>query len=468
MTRRRIIIIVNIVAVIIVGVLLFLIWPRFQESNQDQMPIPTATPAIVINRDVAKAQLVPAQFANLSFTAEGIVEEILVEEGDGVAAGDPLVRLDADSQESAVTQTLAGLAAAETDLQAAEARLATALEDVSSAELEVLAAEAQLSLIKAGPSAQEIAAAEQNVAAARSGVVQASANRDANLEITGSEIRAAEAAVAAARAEVEELQRTYDDIINTCFEGSDGGTICPLYGTVEENTRAQLEAARLKLTSAQAALNALNAGATAGQRQAAAGAVTIALADQEMAEAQLNLLLAGPSDEEVRRAEIQVAKAQARVELAQAAVERAQAAVSQAGVRVGIAQGDADAAQTALQQMTLQALFPGTISRVDVKIGQHVNPGDPILTLANLEDWLVETTDLSEQNIVRIEIGAPVKVTIDAISGETLDGQIIDISRGFQSEGGEVLYQVKVDLQERTDLPLRWGMSAEVDYGSGS
>ena len=350
----------------------------------------------------------------------------------------------------------------------AEAGLAGVLADVQTAELGVLAAEAQLSLVKAGASPQEIAAAEENVAATQSGVAQASAGRDASLEVPESQIRAAEGKVAAARAEVEQLQKSYDQIIDACFEGPNGDTFCPLYGPIEENTRAQLAAARLNLNSAQAALDALNAGASAGQRQAATGAVTIALANQEMAEAQLNLLLAGPTDEEVRQADVQVAQAQAGVERAQAAVEGARAAVSQAEVRAEIAQGNVDAAQTALDRMTLRALFPGTVSSVDVKIGQQVTPGAPILTLADLEDWLVKTTDLSEQNITRVEIGAPVQVTIDAISGETLDGQIIDIGRGFQSAGGEVIYQVTIDLEDRADLPLRWGMSAEVNYGSGS
>ena len=116
--------------------------------------------------------------------------------------------------------------------------------------------------------------------------------------------------------------------------------------------------------------------------------------------------------------------------------------------------------------MTLQALFPGIISQLDVKIGQQVSPGLPIMILGDFNDWLVETTDLSESNIGRIEIGAPVKVTVDAIIGEILDGQIVDIGRRFQSEGGDVIYQVTIDLEDRTDLPLRWGMSAEVDYGA--
>jgi HlyD family secretion protein len=464
MTRRRIIILVNVVAVAIVAALVFLIWPRSQENEESQAAAPTAPAVVPSSRDFARGELVPAQFANLSFPEGGIVEEILVDVGDSVEVAEPLLKLESANQESALAQAQARLATAETDLLAAEAGLEAVLADVTTAEFDVAAAEANLALVEAGASAQEIAAAEQNVEAARAAVTKASAGRDASLEIPASQVRAAEARVSAARAEVEALQQSYDQIINTCFEGPDG-TVCPLYGTVEENTRAQLEAAQLNLNSAQAALDALNAGATAGQRQAAAGAVAIALANQEMAEAQLDLLLAGASDEEVRRAEVQVAQAEARVEQAKATIKQAEAGISQAQVGVEIAQAAVDVAQTALERTVLRAVIPGTVSRIDVKVGQLVAPGAPLLALADLEDWLVETTDLSELKIAGVKIGAPVEVTLDAIGGEVLDGTIIDIGRVAQREGGEVIYTVTIDLAERRDLPLRWGMSAEVDFG---
>jgi multidrug resistance efflux pump len=464
-TKRRIIIIVNIVVLIAVAGLAFLIWPRVRKDSRAQEVPPTTTP-FVISRDVAQGELVPVRFANLSFVSAGIVEEILVAAGDQVEVGSPLVKLNAGSQVSILDQAQARLAAAEIELQAAETDLAAARLDVTTAEVGVLAAEARLSAVSAGPSAEAVAAAQQKVEAARSGVAQANAGRNASLAVPESSIRSAEADVSAARAEVEELQHTYDQIINLCFDRPDGGTICPLYGTVEETTRAQLEAAHLRLESAQAALDTLNNGATSGQRQAAAGSVAIALAGQAMAEAQLDLLLAGPSAGEVRRVELQVAQARARVRQAQAAVARSQAAVSQAEVGVEIAQGDRDAAQTALERMTLHALFSGTVSSVKVKLGQLVSPGAPILALADLQDWLVETTDLSEFDIARVEIGAPVEVTVDALGGEKLKGEIIDIDRRFESKGGAVIYQATVGLQERRDLPLRWGMSVEVDYGS--
>ena len=466
MTARRIILIVIII--IVIGGAAFLIL-RGQESSSDAQNQTTDTipgPVIDLGGNEVEGRLVPARNADLSFPVGGRVEEILVAEGSHVDVGDPLVKLDSDNQISAQEQAQAGLAAAEAQLATAEAQLATALAKITTAELGGLAAEANLALVKAGALPEEVAAAERNIDAARAGVSQASAGRDATLEIPSSQVRAAEANVAAARAELEALQEGYDQILDTCFKLPNGDEICPLYGPIEENTRAQLEVARLNLDSAQSALDALNAGATAGQRQAAGGGVTVTLANQDLAEAQLELLLAGPSEEQIRQAEVGVEQAQVAIEQAQAAAEQVRAAVSQAEAGVVAAQSNVNAAQTALDRMTLRAVFPGTIGEVDVELGELVNPGMPVVVLADLDDWLVETTDLSELDVARVEIGAPVGVTLDAIRDEQLDGVIVDISRVFEKRQGDVLYLVTIELDERPDLPLRWGMTAVVDIGA--
>jgi multidrug resistance efflux pump len=463
-TARRIIIIVVIIAIIAIAAFLIFGGSGVLPTNQTDEPVPTIPPVQDLSGDVnSEGRLIPARDVNLSFATGGTSEEILVSEDSLVAEGDPLLRLEASSQESALQQAEAGLAAAEAQLESALSRLAVAEAAVTTAELGSLAAEANQALVNAGAMPEEVAAAENEIEAARAGVTQASAGRDATLEIPESEIRAAEADVAAARAELEALQDRYDTIIETCFDLPTGDTICPLYGTVEENTRAQLETARLNLESAQAALDSLNAGATAGQRQAASGSVTVALANQDLAEAQLDLLLAGPSSEEVRQAEVQVEQAQVGVEQAQVAVEQARAAVTQAEAGVAVAQGNVEAAQAALDRMTLRAVFPGIVGSVDVELGQLVSPGMPVIVLADLNDWLVETTDLTELDVARVEIGAPVEVEIDAIPGEILEGTVTDIARVFESGRGDILYRVVVDLVERPDLPLRWGMTAVVD-----
>ena len=220
----------------------------------------------------------------------------------------------------------------------------------------------------------------------------------------------------------------------------------------------------MNLESAQSALDALNVGPTAGQRQAAAGAVTVALANKDLAEAQLELILAGPSDEEIRQAEVQVEQAEAAVEQAQTAVDLAQSAVSQAEAGVINAQGNVDAAQAALDRTILKAVFPGTVSSVDVELGQLVSPGVPIVVLADLDNWLIETTDLSELDVARVEIGAPVEAELEAIPGEIVTGAVANIARVAEAgPGGDVLYVVTIDLDDRPDLPLRWQMTAFVD-----
>jgi len=461
---RRIIIIVVVIAVLAVAAFFIFNNQRGSESASVGESIPSDIPPVAAASDdvIAEGRLVPARDANLSFPVGGIVEEILVTEGVQVAEGDPLIKLDADSQESALRQAQAGLNAAQAQLESAEARLAGILAAVTTAELGALLAETNLALVRAGALPEEIASIEREIEAAQAGVAQASAGRDANLEIPQSQVRAAEANVAAARAEVEALQENYDSIIDACFDLPDGETFCPLYGTVEENTRSQLEIAQLNLNSAQAALDALNSGATSGQRQAASGSVAIALANTALAEAQLDLLIAGPSAESVRQAEIQVEQAQAGVEQAQAGVEQARAGVGQAEAGAVAAQGNVDAAQTALDRMTLKAVFPGMIGSLDVELGQLISPGAPVVVIANLDDWLVETTDLSELDIVRVEIGAPAEVSIEAIPGELLDGTVSDISRVFERSRGDIVYVVTVDLAERPDLPLRWGMTTNV------
>ncbi len=465
MTVRRIIIIVVIVALLAIAGFFgyrFLTGSQQAETGeQAQADIPPVTD--VSGAVTAEGRLVPARNAELSFSVGGTVEEILVQEGDQVEAGDPLVRLDAAIQESTLNQAQAELAAAEARQQSAEAQLAAAQAGVTSAELGIQASEANLALVKAGALPEEIASAERNIDAAIAGVTQAAANREATLEVADSDIRTAEANVASARAEVKALQDAYDTIIDTCFSLPNGDEICPLYGTIEENTRRQLEIAKLQLDSAQAALDALNQGATPGQRQAATGGVTVALSNQDLAEAQLDLLLVGPDQEEVRQAEVRVEQAQVAIEQAQAAVGQAQAAVTQAEAGVTAAHGNVAEAQKALDRMTLTAVFPSTVADVDVELGELVSPSQPLITLAQLGEWRVETRDLSEQVVGRVEIGAPVAVDFDAIPGEVIEGTVSDIALVSRLESGDVVYLVTVDLEDRPDLPLRWGMTAFVE-----
>jgi multidrug efflux pump subunit AcrA (membrane-fusion protein) len=107
----------------------------------------------------AEGVIVPRQSANLSFLMGGELAEILAEEGTVVAAGDPILRLDAANLELGVQQAQAGLTVAQASLAAAQAQLELAQVRINTAEIGVTSARAQLDLVQSGARSEELEAA---------------------------------------------------------------------------------------------------------------------------------------------------------------------------------------------------------------------------------------------------------------------------------------------------------------------
>ena len=410
----------------------------------------------------AEGQVVPARAADLSFQTGGTVAEVLVNEGQTVRAGEAIARLDASAVAAGLLQAQAGLEAANAGLSAAEAQLTLAESGRRTAEAGVAVAEAQLALLRAGARPEQVAAAERNLAAAESGVARAAAERDEALSVNDAQVRAAEAQLAGALARLTSLQETYDTIVTTCVELPDGGEVCPLLGPTEENVRAQLAAAEAAYNAAQLAVTEARAGATAAQQQAATAAVGEAVAQRDLAAAQLNLLNAGAREEQIRVAEVAVEQAKLGLAQANVAVQQAQAGVTQATAARQGAEAAAAEAQNALDRMTLVAPFDGVVVQPALEVGELVAPGVIVARLAEGGNWHVETTDLVELDVVNLVEGQAVEVTLDALSGEVLRGRILSIGRTPQIVRGDVTYPARIVLDAYPDLPLRWGMTAQV------
>ncbi len=411
----------------------------------------------------AEGKIVPLFFSDLSFQTGGVVAEILVEEGDTVAAGDPLIRLDAVDVEIAYQQAEARLESARAGLVAAQNQLALEQAGVQSAQVGVETAEANLALTIAGPLPAEIEQAKANLAAAEAGVVQAAGGRDAALSaITDSQIRAAEANLASATADLRAIEDQYQTIIDTCFS-TPNGEICPLYGPVEESTRAQLQVLQANQVAAQEALNTLLAGPTPAQQRAASGSVAVASANVAVAQAQLDLILEPASPEQIAIAEVAVEQAKGAQSLAEVNIVQAEAAVTQAEAAVTTAEAAVATAQAALDRMTLTATFDGTIARINVNEGELVGSSVPVVTMADFSAWLVETTDLTELDVAQVSEGQTATISIDAIPDETVSGTVTDIALVSTLSSGDVVYAVELQLDAAPDLPLRWGMTVSVD-----
>ncbi len=378
------------------------------ESNGETTPTPQAmdefTPMVSVTGRVA-----PAQWATVGAQTGGMVEAMVVEVGDAAAEEDVLVRLDDADAALALKQAQATLASAE----------------------------AQAARLRAGPREEEVAVAEAQLEASRAQISQAAAQRD---RLTSgaleAEIKAAEAQVASAEVERLVARQEHDKTMEChTITKPDGATeeICPQLGTMEERARFALHAAEEALQASHTQLEATQSGA-GDQERAANASVWAAVAQRDAAEAQIDLLKAGASEEEIA--------------VAEAAVQEAKVAV--------------EAAQVRLERMRIRAPFAGVVGDVHTRMGEFISPGQPLITLGDLETLRIETTDLDEIDVGQIAVGQEATVTFDAFPDRTFIGTITRISPMAASDGGGVNYTAIIEL-EAWASDIRWGMTAFVD-----
>jgi multidrug resistance efflux pump len=294
--------------------------------------------------------------------------------------------------------------------------------DATQAEAALAAAQAQQARLEADPRPGEVAAAEAQVQAAEAALAQAAAQRDQLAAgATAAEVAAAQAQLAAAQAEEKAARDAYDQLRDRKVEGWE-----------EEVAILRLRAAEQSRVAAEAQLAQAEEGA-AVQVRVAQAAVWSAAAQRDAARAELDLLQAGATAEEIAASE--------------AAVVQALAALQ--------------AARAALDQATLRAPFAGTVAALEVGPGETVLPGQVVLALADLGHLQVETTDLSERDAVQVTVGQRATVFVDPL-GVEVGGQVARVASQATTVGGDVVYAVVVSLDEQPP-GLRWGMSVEVE-----
>lgn len=182
--------------------------------------------------------------------------------------------------------------------------------------------------------------------------------------------------------------------------------------------------------------------------------------DSEAARAQYDGLKRLPTQAELREAQAQVSRAEAQLALAQVPSRTEDVAVAEAQVqqaRTALAH-----ANLALAHSELLAPFDGTISAVYLHPGEWAAPGAPIVELLDTTAWLVETRNVGELSIGRLEVGQEAIVRVMAFRGEELRGRVVAISPIAVVQQGDTTYTVMIEL-EPTDLNLRPGMNVEAE-----
>ena len=123
-------------------------------------------------------------------------------------------------------------------------------------------------------------------------------------------------------------------------------------------------------------------------------------------------------------------------------------------------QRSVDTALAAVQQTILRAPFDGVLTGLDTALGEFVQPGQAVATIADLDHLQIETTDLGERDIPKVHVGQSAEVTVEALGG-TFPGVVTAIAPRSETLGGDVIYKVTIVLDSIPE-GLLWGMTAEV------
>jgi len=283
------------------------------------------------------------------------------------------------------------------------------LEDaVAQAEAALVTAQAALAQVKAGPRSEELAVAQAGLAAAEAQLAKLRAGASQE------EITAARGALATATYALQQAQAAYDEV-----------------SWLEEI--AELPQAL---------------------------ALQEATAEYEIARANYEAVVQGPSAEDIAAAQAEVDRARGSLELLRAGARPEDVAVAEA--QVAQAELALSQAQTALEDASLRAPFAGTVGVLQVRQGEMVSRGVPVVTLGDISELKVETTDLNEIDIYLVEVGQEVDLTFDALPERSIRGVATRIAAMASLEQGGTNYTVIIELEEQ-DPGLRWGMTAFVD-----
>ena len=169
--------------------------------------------------------------------------------------------------------------------------------------------------------------------------------------------------------------------------------------------------------------------------------------------------------------EAQLPGAEAQVNLTRTVLARdvemlVEKIISQADYDIAVANhqqavAQRDAIRAAIGKKSIRAPFGGRLGIRQVNLGQILREGDPVVTLQSLDPIFVDFA-LPQQELSRLRVGLPVRVTGDMLPGLSVDGRVTTVSPLVDAETRNLRLQATVaNPQEK----LRPGMFVNVTVG---
>jgi multidrug resistance efflux pump len=170
----------------------------------------------------------------------------------------------------------------------------------------------------------------------------------------------------------------------------------------------------------------------------------------------------GPAPEDwIIEAENDLALKKAALDEAQHAYDRMKGGAD--ADQLALLEARLNAAKAGVAAFTVVAPFDGVLAKLSARQGDSISAGEIAVTVADFSQWVIKTTDLTELDVVTVQEGQPTTITLDALPGIILNGEIESIGQTYEEKQGDVVYEVTVALKDENP-DLRWGMTAIVEF----
>ena len=398
---------------------------------------------------------------NISPELAGKVKEVLIEEGQPVKMGDPLLSLDDSLLTAQRAVTSAQVDSAKAALNTAQAAYETAQQQYDMALTNALAAEkaTRLSLWKdTKPTEFDLPvwyfSKEERVKAAQAEVdstaqaLEDELNKleDVQRRAGSAQFLEVEATLAQARLAFQNAQDVFD-ATNGASDSQD----------LRDAAQIVLDDVKLALEDAQKEYDdALTTDGAVDVMEARSNAVIA----QEIYDNALDNLRA-----------LQTGADSQQVTIASKASNQAKTALDQAQTAVKTAEANLALLDTQIKKLTVYAPMDGAILTRNVEPGEFVQPGAAAMTIANLNDLTI-TVYIPEDQYGKISLGQKATVTVDSFSGETFNAEVVHIAdqaeftpRNVQTVEGRsaTVYAIKLKVTD-PEGKLKIGMPADVVF----
>lgn len=185
-----------------------------------------------------------------------------------------------------------------------------------------------------------------------------------------------------------------------------------------------------------------------------------------LADEQYLLSIGGGTQENVKKAELDLKVASLELSQLQRQIQDEQAAaqigMKEVGYELEIQRRDIGQLQRQLEQADIKAVRRGVVTWVQEEVGATVNAGDPVARVADLSSFKVKAT-IPDNYAEQVKIGGPVTVQVNETD---LRGEVASVQP--KVENGIITFYVR--LQEKSHKVLRPNLRVEVlvltDYKS--